>query len=64
MWHELRKKVGYDPFWSMVRAWPHVHPYGSSGRVSYTHWIQTRFGRDLRGFFHAWLLGPSMPTYH
>jgi len=64
MWHGLRKKVGYDPFWSMVRAWPHVHPYGSYGRVSYTHWIQTRFGRDLRGFFHAWLLGPTMPTYH
>jgi aminopeptidase N len=63
MWHELREKVGYAPFWSVVRAWPHVHPYGSSGRVSYTHWIQTRFERDLRGFFmHGCWAGPCRRT--
>jgi len=40
-WDELRKQVGYNRFWPIVRAWPHVHAYRNSDSVSYSDWIRT-----------------------
>jgi aminopeptidase N len=61
MWDELRKRVGDDEFWRLVRAWPSVHAYGNAGYDEITSWWSEQTGEDLSGFFDDWLLGATTP---
>ena len=62
MWDELRKRVGDDEFWRLVRAWPAAHAYGNADYDDITSWWSDQTGKDLSGFFHDWLLGDTMPV--
>jgi len=61
MWHELRKKVGDDAFWAMVRKWPRVNARGNATREEYLDWIERETGKELTSFFDAWLMGETTP---
>jgi aminopeptidase N len=61
MWDELRKKLGDDDFWKLVRAWPASHEDGNADYQEITSWWSEKSGQDLRNFFNAWLLGPETP---
>jgi len=61
MWHELRRKVGDDTFWKLVRGWPSVHAYGNAGREQLVYWVDRQTGRRLGSFFDAWLMAENTP---
>jgi aminopeptidase N len=61
MWNELRKKLGDELFWRLVREWPSAHAYGNAGYDDITSWWSEQSGEDLTDFFHDWLLSDSTP---
>jgi aminopeptidase N len=60
MWHELRKRIGDDAFWKLVRDWPARAPETNAGREEYLDWLVDRTHVD-RSFFEDWLLSPTTP---
>jgi aminopeptidase N len=61
MWERLRKTLGDEEFWKLVRAWPAARAERSTGRTDYLAWIQQQTGRDLTAFFQQWLMSPVSP---
>lgn len=61
MWNDLRGQIGDEEFWRLVRAWPRVDDDGSVGRAEYLEWWGEQTGRELGGFFEAWLMGDTAP---
>jgi aminopeptidase N len=61
MWDALRKRVGDEEFWRLVRAWPSVHADGNAGYDDITSWWSEQTGQDLSDFFHDWLLARTPP---
>lgn len=61
MWDRLRKMVGDEVFWKLVRDWPSARAERSTGREDYLGWIQQQTGRDLSAFFQEWLMSPTSP---
>ena len=61
MWDELRKRVGDETFWSVVRAWPKAHQDANASYDDLTSYWSQQTGRDLAPFFDAWLLGKTSP---
>ena len=62
MWNELRKKLGDDLFWRLVREWPTVHEDGNADYDAITTWWSQQSGQDLQDFFNTWLLSPDTPA--
>jgi aminopeptidase N len=62
MWDELRKRLGDDEFWRLVRAWPAAHDNGNADYADITAWWSDQTGEDLSGFFDEWLLGETTPA--
>ncbi|MDX6372520.1 MAG: hypothetical protein QOD98_1508 [Nocardioidaceae bacterium] len=60
MWHELRKRIGDDAFWKVVRAWPARDPETNANRDQYLDWL-VRQTHVARSFFEDWLLSPTTP---
>jgi aminopeptidase N len=60
MWHELRKRIGEDAFWKVVRDWPARAPETNVSRGEYLDWLVKRTHVD-RSFFDDWLLSPTTP---
>ena len=63
MWDEVRRRVGEETFWEMVRAWPSVDPDGSSNRDDYLAWVEEQTGTELSDLFDGWLLAKRSPKY-
>jgi aminopeptidase N len=61
MWERLRKLVGDETFWRLVKEWPAARAERSTGREDYLAWIQQQTGRDLSAFFQEWLMSPRSP---
>ena len=61
MWHELRKKLGDDAFWKVVRDWPARDPETNASRDEYLDWLVDRTHVE-RSFFEEWLLSPTTPA--
>lgn len=61
MWHELRKRLGDDVFFSMMREWPEARSNQNSNREDYLAWVEEKTGEELTAFFDAWLLGETTP---
>ncbi len=62
MWHALRKKIGDDTFWEIIRAWPQVREDGNANREQFIDWLNEQTGRDLTAFYDSWLLDRSSPA--
>ena len=60
MWHELRKRIGDDAFWKLVRDWPARDPETNASRDEYLDWLVAQTHVD-RSFFNDWLLSPTTP---
>jgi len=63
MWDQLRRRVGDETFWSVVRSWPRAHEDGNASYDDLTSYWSARTGLDLGPFFHAWLLGKTSPRF-
>jgi aminopeptidase N len=62
MWDRLRKTIGDDAFWRLVRDWPAARAERSAGRDDYLGWIEQQTGRELSAFFRGWLMGARTPS--
>lgn len=60
MWDELRKRIGDDAFWAVVREWPESRSMGNAGREEFLPWLVERTGVEQQ-FFDDWLLSPTTP---
>jgi aminopeptidase N len=63
MWDQVRRRVGDEKFWEMVRAWPSVDPDGSSNRDEYLAWVEEQTGAELSDLFDGWLLAERSPRF-
>jgi aminopeptidase N len=63
MWDQVRRRVGDDVFWEMVRAWPSHDPDGSSNRKEYLAWVEEQTGTELSDIFDGWLLAKRSPAF-
>lgn len=70
MWHTLRRDIGNERFWALVREWPAAHDTGSaeggefngsSDRDEYYAWVEDHTGEELSDFFDAWIMGAETP---
>jgi aminopeptidase N len=61
MWDEIRKRIGDDLFWQLVREWPAAHDNGNADYDDITTWWSEESGEDLSGLFDDWLLGETTP---
>ena len=62
MWHELRKQIGDDLFFQVVRDWPALDPDSNAGRDDYLPWLVEHTGVD-RAFFDE-LAARARPPPH
>jgi aminopeptidase N len=63
MWDQIRRRVGDDKFWAMVRDWPAADPDGSSDRDDYIAWVEKQTGTELSDLFDSWLLAKRSPRF-
>jgi aminopeptidase N len=63
MWDQLRRRIGDQEFWSLVRAWPRSHDDTNASYDDITSWWSDRTGLKLRPFFDQWLLGQTSPPF-
>ncbi|MET0524519.1 MAG: M1 family metallopeptidase [Nocardioides sp.] len=61
MWDQLRKRIGDDLFWELVRRWPEDHDNENAAYDEITAWWSDETGEDLQPFFDDWLLGEETP---
>jgi aminopeptidase N len=63
MWDQLRRRIGDDEFWRLVRAWPRSQDNGNASYDDITAWWSRKTGENLRPMFDVWLLGQQSPPY-
>jgi aminopeptidase N len=63
MWDQLRRRIGDDRFWQLVKAWPRSHDNANASYDDITGWWSRKAGEDLRPMFDAWLLGKNSPPF-
>ncbi len=64
--YALRQKIGRPAFERLERAWVSIHRDGVAGTEDFQELASLVAGRDLSGFFHAWLYEvktPPMPGH-
>ncbi len=62
MWDAIRRQLGDDEFWQLVRDWPANHRIQNADYDDITSWWSEQSGEDLQPTFDAWLLGATSPT--
>ncbi|MEU6406633.1 M1 family metallopeptidase [Streptomyces sp. NPDC046985] len=60
--HELRRTVGDQAFFRILRAWAADRRDGHGDTAQFTALAQRVSGKDLRPLFHTWLLGQGKPA--
>jgi len=63
MWDQLRRRLGDERFWAVVRAWPKAHEEANASYDDLTDFWSERTGTDLHPFFDSWLLGATSPSF-
>ena len=63
MWDQIRRRVGDDTFWAMVKAWPESDADGTVSRDEYLPWIEEQTGAELSDLFDGWLLAKRSPRF-
>ncbi|MFS8202339.1 M1 family metallopeptidase [Streptomyces sp. CWNU-52B] len=59
--YALREEIGRPAFERLQRAWVSVHEDGVAGTADFERLASGIGGRDLSGFFKAWLYGEKTP---
>jgi aminopeptidase N len=60
--HQLRRVVGDDDFFTILRTWTADHRYGNGTTEEFTALAEKISGQDLSALFQAWLYTPSKPV--
>ncbi|WP_394618826.1 M20/M25/M40 family metallo-hydrolase [Lentzea sp. JNUCC 0626] len=61
MMHALRKAMGDDNFFTLLRTWMQDHRYGNATWPQFEELAQRTAGKDLSGFFQAWAHSTTEP---
>ncbi|MEU1056358.1 M1 family metallopeptidase [Streptomyces sp. NPDC005876] len=59
--YALRQEIGRPAFERLERAWVTRHRDGTAATADFVRLAADIAGRDLRGFFHAWLYAEKTP---
>jgi aminopeptidase N len=59
--HALRRTIGDEAFFTLTREWNRRYGGRSASTEDFTRLAAEISGRDLAGFFRAWLLDERMP---
>ncbi|MEU0742283.1 M1 family metallopeptidase [Streptomyces sp. NPDC006134] len=59
--YALRQEIGRPAFERLERAWVTRHRDGTASTADFVRFASETAGRDLSGFFHAWLYGEKTP---
>ncbi|MFH8559347.1 M1 family metallopeptidase [Streptomyces sp. NPDC017988] len=59
--YALRQELGRRAFEHLERQWVHIHRDGNATTADFVRLASEVAGRDLGGFFDAWLYGPKTP---
>lgn len=57
----LRNRIGSEAFWRVLRTWVARHRHGTAGTAQFIALAEQASGRQLDGFFDAWLHGRTRP---
>lgn len=60
--HQLRRAVGDDDFFTILRTWTADHKYGNGTTEQFTDLAEKISGQDLGALFQAWLYTPAKPV--
>ena len=60
--HALRRKIGDDDFFRLVKRWTSVHAGGNVTTPQFVALAESISGQDLDAFFHTWLFTGSKPA--
>ncbi|MFI6599909.1 M1 family metallopeptidase [Nonomuraea sp. NPDC050536] len=60
--HMLRKAVGDDAFFRILRTWIAEHKFGNADTSAFIALSQRISGKDLTSLFDAWLFKPGKPA--
>lgn len=63
MWDQVRRRIGEDRFWRLVKAWPRSRDDANASYDDISSWWSRKSGDNLRPLFDAWLLGRTSPPY-
>jgi aminopeptidase N len=58
----LREKIGDGPFFQILRTWAAQHRHANASTADFIALAEQVSGRDLDGFFHAWLYAARKPA--
>jgi aminopeptidase N len=57
----LRERIGDATFLTLLRTWYAQHRYGNVTTAQFIALAEQLSGKDLGGFFQAWLYDPGKP---
>ena len=63
MWDLVRRRVGDEAFWAMVRDWPQHDRDGTVDRDEYLPWVEEHTGAELSDLFDGWLFAKRSPAF-
>ena len=59
--HALRKAMGDDAFFELLKSWPQAHRDGNATTETFIADAEKAAGKDLGDLFEAWLFGTTAP---
>jgi aminopeptidase N len=60
--HELRREVGDETLFAILRGWVEAHRYGDASTEEFVAHCSAVAGRDLTAFFAGALYAPAIPV--
>ena len=61
--HALRREVGDDVFFRILRTWVETHGGSAAGTDEFIALAGSVAARDLAGFFQTWLFATTLPPF-
>jgi aminopeptidase N len=60
--HVVRKAIGDDAFFTLLRRWPAEHRYGNVTTAEFIAFVERLSGKDLGPLFQAWAFTAGKPA--
>jgi aminopeptidase N len=60
--HMVRKAIGEDAFFTLLRRWPAEHRYGNVTTADFIAFVERLSGKDLGPLFKAWAFTAGKPA--
>jgi aminopeptidase N len=60
--HMVRKAIGDDDFFTLLRRWPAEHRYGNVTTADFVAFVERLSGKDLGALFQAWAFTAGKPA--